>query len=777
MLFMMWEAASQETGSAPEWKSFRGERIMAVLGFLAFLFVYSPELLQGTILDPTGAAVSGAKVEVYGPGFSQITYTDEAGLFSIESSIDQTPIGTYSLRVTANGFAVYTSSVEIPSDSLKITLRVAPRSEDVIVTTTRVETPLSMLGVSATVLDREQILHHQAAPIYELLRDVPGLAVANTSRRGGTTSIYTRGGGKNANLLLIDGVQVNDPGGDFNFAHLTAANVDRVEIVRGAQSASYGSNAAASAIQVVTRQGTPEDGLASGYGGFEGGSLGTYRYRTGVSGSAKAFDYSLAAEHLHTDGAYTNDAYRNLTLSANTGYRLSANSQIRMTLRTIGSRVGVPNRVAYGLLDPDAFRTGQHIIGGARYERTHDRFSQRIQLGLTRFRDYFQDDVSEGPFEIAAIVAGTPGARGSAGVRLIQFLSSDDLARSMFMVPVGTRLVRRTVRLTASQPMKTITERRTAEYQGNWSYSTQGLLSFGYDLEQERGSSGGVLPLRNNNGFFATHQHSVGGRLFLTESVRLEHNSVFHTKATPRFAASFLLRPATRFKASAGTGISEPSFLQNFANDPTFVGNHDLRPEHSRSLDAGVEQHFFGSMLMLDATLFDNRFRDLIVFTPLAPPLVPTWVNLEGSRARGLESSARLRIAWLRVRGQYTLLDTRVTAAASPASAATGIGQELPRRPRHSGSLDVTAAFRRAFVNLNTTFVGERHDSDGVGFGIVRNPRYQKMDLGGSFAVSTSIELILRIENVLNRRYEEVLGYTALPRNALAGLNVRWGRR
>src|SRR5215813_7946777 len=154
MLFITWEAASQETGSAAEWNSFRGERIMAVLTFLAFLFVYPSELLLGTIFDPTGAAVSGAKVELYGPGFSQITYTDEAGLFSIEFSGDQTPIGTYSLRVTANGFAVYTSSVQIPSDSLKITLRVAPRSEDVIVTTTRVETPLSMLGVSATVVDR-----------------------------------------------------------------------------------------------------------------------------------------------------------------------------------------------------------------------------------------------------------------------------------------------------------------------------------------------------------------------------------------------------------------------------------------------------------------------------------------------------------------------------------------------------------------------------------------------------------------------------------------------
>jgi vitamin B12 transporter len=269
----------------------------------------------------------------------------------------------------------------------------------------------------------------------------------------------------------------------------------------------------------------------------------------------------------------------------------------------------------------------------------------------------------------------------------------------------------------------------------------------------------------------------VARRLFLTESVRLEHNSVFQTKGTPRFAVSFLLSGATRLKASAGTGISAPSFLQNFADDPTFVGNRDLRPERSRSVEAGIEQQVFGSRFVLEETVFDNRFRDLIVFTSLPPPQRSTWVNLEGSRARGVESSARLRIAWFRVRGQYTLLDTRVTSAASPTSASTGLGQELPRRPRHSGSVDVTATFRRGFVNLNTTFVGERQDSDGVGFGIVRNPRYQKVDLGGSYALRRDVDLILRIENLLNRRYEEVLGYTALTRNVLAGLNVRWGRR
>src|SRR5262245_21170513 len=308
---------------------------MIVLAFLAFLFASPPEFFLGTVLDPTGAGVVAAKVELTGAGISRITYTDEAGMFSIPNA----PAGTYAVRVTANGFTTHTSRVEIPSDPLALILRVAPHSEDVIVTTTRVETPLNMLGVSATVVDREQILHQQTAAIYELLRDVPGISVANTSRRGGTTSVYTRGGGKNANLLLIDGIQVNDPGGDFNFAHLTSANIDRIEIVRGPQSASYGSNAAASVIQLVSRHGSAEDGVASGFGSFEGGSLATYRYRTGISGMTGALDYSVAGERLQTGGAYTNDAYRNLTFSANGGYRINGKSQVRLTLRTIGSRV------------------------------------------------------------------------------------------------------------------------------------------------------------------------------------------------------------------------------------------------------------------------------------------------------------------------------------------------------------------------------------------------------------------------------------------------------
>src|ERR1043166_4452895 len=181
--------------------------------------------------------------------------------------------------------------------------------------------------------------------------------------------------------------------------------VDRIEIVRGPQSASYGSNAAASVIQVMSHQGSPEEGLVSGFASMEGGTFATYRNRAGISGALKAVDYSLGAERLQTQGSYINDAYRNLTFSGNVGYHLKPASQLRFTLRTIGSRVGVPNKIAYGLVDTDAFRTGANIIGGGRYEQAGNRYSQRLQVGFTRFRDYFQDNFPQGPFNVGAIVS------------------------------------------------------------------------------------------------------------------------------------------------------------------------------------------------------------------------------------------------------------------------------------------------------------------------------------------------------------------------------------
>ena len=284
---------------------------MSTLSLLFFLLLFPSERFQGIVEDPTGAAIAGAKVQISAPSFIRETYTDSNGRFIFDEALP----GDYSILITAAAFAPYSASIRLPAGAFAVTLQIAPRGEDVLVTATRVETPLSMLGVSATAFDHDHIAQQQSPPVYELLREVPGMAVAQTSRRGGTAAVYTRGGGKNANLMLVDGIQVNEPGGDFSFAHLTSTNIERVETVRGPQSAVYGSNAAAAVIQVISHRGSADDGIASAFGSFEGGNFSTYRYRTGFSGALRMFDYSLGAERIGTQGTYVNDSYRNLTLS------------------------------------------------------------------------------------------------------------------------------------------------------------------------------------------------------------------------------------------------------------------------------------------------------------------------------------------------------------------------------------------------------------------------------------------------------------------------------
>jgi len=132
-------------------------------------------------------------------------------------------------------------------------------------------------------------------------------------------------------------------------------------------------------------------------------------------------------------------------------------------LRSIGSWVGVPNEVGYGILDRNAFETTGTVIGGIRYERSSARFTEHVQLGFVRSRDYYLDSQGGGPFDVGAIVSGTSGARGSAGVRLVRLLSAAELASSNLVVPAGDQIAETSVYLYSGPPYEQITERRSGE--------------------------------------------------------------------------------------------------------------------------------------------------------------------------------------------------------------------------------------------------------------------------------------------------------------------------
>jgi vitamin B12 transporter len=347
-------------------------------------------------------------------------------------------------------------------------------------------------------------------------------------------------------------------------------------------------------------------------------------------------------------------------------------------------------------------------------------------------------------------------------------------------VPPSLRLATQTVDylLYPSGAFLTLTSRKNFEYQGTLSHSS-GAAVFGYEYQRQGGDITGRQASRDNHAVFLHKQQRLAGRVFLSGGLRLEQNSVFHTKLTPRVAASFLVSgqhgplSTTFFRASAARGITEPTLVQNFARDPYYVGNTALRPEKTASYDAGLVQEWFDRRLRTELAAFDSSFKDLIVFVFLPFPEPSTWQNVEASRARGLELSAQARFArYFSISGNYTRMWTRITRSSSPNSLFTGVGQELARRPGNSAAFSVSVAPKRWWFQAGAVLVGERQDTDL--FGVTRNPGYQNVQAGGAYRLNRHLTPFLRADNLLNARYQEVLGYPTLSRSIYGGVRFQW---
>jgi outer membrane receptor protein involved in Fe transport len=204
------------------------------------------------------------------------------------------------------------------------------------------------------------------------------------------------------------------------------------------------------------------------------------------------------------------------------------------------------------------------------------------------------------------------------------------------------------------------------------------------------------------------------------------------------------------------------------------VGNPSLRLEKTNSYEAGVLAEWFHRRLRTEVSAFRNSFRDLIVFVSLPNSVVGTWANVDAAYARGLEFSAQTR-PWrnIQLSGQHTLLWSRVINSSTPQSLTTGIGQELGRRPRNSSSLSLTVAPTRWSFQITAWYFGE-HQEQSDTFGVNRAPAYWGSMASGSYRLSKHVFPFLRVENVTNSRYQEVLGYSNLSRSIRGGTRLEW---
>ena len=662
--------------------------------------------LHGTILDPSGRPVEGARVSCG----NRTAYSNTEGRFALPS-LDQCEA-----HIEKTGFQAQAVRLAAGTES-KITLTVAGPVETVVVTAARTETTPEQAAVAANVITRRQLEALNNPPLFDVLRDIPGIQVMESGGPGSLVSLFTRGSSSTHTLVLLDGVPLNEPGGQLNFAHLATEGIERVEIVRGPESALFGAEASAGVIQLFSKRGDPEDTLPHGSATYERGNFQTDRWIANLNGGfGKRVDYSLNAGELHTAGAYPNDYYRDNTGTANLGFRISNSTEARAVFQILDAHVGSAGQVAF--YPPDLLsneETRQSTLSLRLDDSRGPNYLQQFNFGYNWLRDR-----ANGPF-----------------------------------------------------PFVNLPVRKTAGYQGTLAHRG-GAIVFGYDYQDQSGELSGIHAARDNHGLFANVQQNIGSRIFLSGGARYEHSSAFGSIGSGRGGASFLLvgehaaLQSVILRLSAGRGVTEPSLLQNFARTTFYHGNPALRPEETNSYEAGLVAEWFGRRVRTEVAGFRNSFHNLIAFVG------DSFQNVQASWARGLETSVQTKLARnVSVNASYMRLYTRVTASNTSPSSPTGVGQQLIRRAPNSGSLSLAATPRRWSFLIGGRFMGERHDIDR-NFQVSRNPGFENIYASASYEVTKHLTPVLRLDNLLNENYQEAAGYPALSRSVIGGLRVHW---
>ncbi len=422
------------------------------------------------------------------------------------------------------------------------------RLDTIIVTASKLEELVSQTANAVTVLTQEEIAQRQTTDVFEQLREVPGMTFVPSGGRGGATSLFTRGGESDHNLILIDGVKVNQAGGAFNFNDLTTLGVGRIEVVRGPQSALYGSDAMSSVIQLLTLRG---QGPARATLGFRAGNPDTFEERAGVSGGTRRYGYNLAIGRVDSEGLLAiNNDFSNTTLAARFDLDPHDALQLTTTVRYIDSRFHFPTNSGDLIdrrnneLDPRAYTDSRRLILGPRavYQPVAW-WRHSLQLGLLYDWQLYRDPKDEG-IDFGAYVSKDSQYRLSADY------SSD------FFLPV----------LYGLSPVFTLGGSVESEH---------------YD---QKTTYGGLVVSRNAQSFYSQLRLAWRDTLFVTSGFRMDDAFTYGTHVNPRTSAAFVVPGLnTKLRGGYSQGLKAASFYENFSNSAFSRGAPNLKPEESRS--------------------------------------------------------------------------------------------------------------------------------------------------------------------------------------------------
>ncbi len=606
---------------------------------------------------------------------------------------------------------------------------------EIVVTPNRTETPLREVASSVSVITAADIKEKGSNSVVDVLHDIPGVDVVQSGGPGGNAAVFIRGANADHTLVLIDGIEANNPispNRAFNFADLSVDDIERIEVLRGPQSTLYGSDALGGVIQIITKKGTKKTIVGAS---AEAGSYDSYTETAHASGGndLRNFSFSASQRNVHSfsaadkrDGNSEADAYANSSFAGRVGVTPAKDLEGALFLRYNDAHTNLDNSAGAGGDDPNRLLKNQEIF--TRGEVRNSFFDETLKQ--IWFGDYTEHRLDDDNDPDPAHPLDSQRSHYNGG--LFKYGLENALRLTSYLSLLGG--------------VENAVERGSSLLDSDSAY--------GPYTDQFYGKS------QRTTGYFGQASLSLCEAFHSTFGVRLDDNSAFGTHATWRVAPTYYVSDSgTKFSASVGTGFKAPSLYQLYSpyGDPT------LLPEKSLGIDAGVSQSFLGESVTLGVTYFWNRFDNLVTFNPATFVLE----NSGGAHTQGIEASSEYEIskAW-QARGTFTYTDTSDDET----------GQSLLRRARLMSSARLSYKEEERWgAHAEVLAVGSRPDNDYNSYPPTRTTLagYALLNVGAFYGLSRNVELYVRAENLLDKKYQEVLGYGTAGATGYIGVKVR----
>lgn len=586
---------------------------------------------------------------------------------------------------------------------------------------------LSRLSASVSVIDRAEIENSGAISLSDLLRGLPGVSISQDGVKGSQTQVRLRGSEANHVLVLVDGVEINNLNdGAVNFAHVNLDNVEQIELLRGPQSALWGSGAVGGVLAITTRQGTQQ---TKGGARVEVGEDSSAKVAANVSGAANAFTYALSASHFSTAGQNISaqgnerDGYRNNELSAKLTWNISEYSKLLTQIR---------------------------------HQDTYNEFDGSDQnTGLPADADYYSDSLA------------------SSGMIEWHYQPLD----SIWQQRIGFHFNKNEIVTVDSFGGENNSNRQKWFWQNDFNYANDSRASLAVEhVEEEFNQKGTAFSAAYDpnqhqendiTSLVADIAHKASDTLSLNASVRHDNSDNFDNALSYRAGASFLFWQSAKLYASLGKAVKNPTFIERFGFYPgSFVGNPSLIPEESKSLELGIELPIFSDW-HTGVNLFHSKLKNEIDGNAELPNYVYTAVNKDTkSNQDGIEWSLSGSLADLSIDLSYSYLDASEAANQPPKE------QIEVRRARHQANLTLNYGFweNKANIYVQANYQGTRVDN----FFSPIDYKSVPVSLSAATIVNASLTFrpdqhwtfALRAENLFDHDYEEVVGYQRQGRTA-----------